>query len=220
MDESLPDELGPRLTGLRRRAREARQELAWPVERPRVLQADECAIARPSSLLWRAAGCPRDVEVDVTARRQDVLVRLEKSPEEPVPDEVTLARQSVDDVDPPGIAAVEFPQSVGETTTSELDHEVMVVQHECPREGDPAVLVRRPLVQPKEELVFGGCPEDGLPVVATRADVVAAGRIDRSRWRHRLTVGVGARLRIVCGTFVTLLSPSFDDGTGLVAPCP
>ena len=183
------DERGPRLLGFRRRARKARKELARSMEWPGMLESDERGITRPPSVLWPAARCAWDVEVDVTARGKDILVLLQEPAEEPMTDEMALPCQPVDDVDAPGEPAVQLPHPIGEAAACELNREVVVVEHERPRERDPPVLVRRTLVEPKEQLVFEGSPENGLPIVSAGTDVVAAGRIDDAQRSHRSTLG-------------------------------
>src|SRR5215475_5879308 len=108
------DKVPPDLACSCRRAREESEQLGRPMERARMLQADECTVSRPFCVLGFAAGCPRDVQVDIPAGRHDLFVGFELPPEEPVANEMTLPGQSLDHMNSPGIAAVQLSRALGE----------------------------------------------------------------------------------------------------------
>ena len=141
------DEGGPGSTRLGRRIREACQEFTRAMERSWVFEADERSIPGPLRSLGPTPGRPRDVEIHVTTRHQDVRVGPERSAKEAVPNEMSLTCVPVDHVNSPGVTAVQLTQTVREPPARELHDEVVVVQDQRPGQRDPAVLVRCSLVE-------------------------------------------------------------------------
>src|SRR5437764_14241013 len=149
------------------------EKLGRPVEWSRPLEADGRPVPAPArSLGPRVGPAYRRIEVDVDASDHHRTLGHELACEEPVPEEMTLARLAVLSVNPPRIAAVELAHPVRETAARPLDHEVMMVQYEGPRRRLPLVLGRDAPVHREKPLVLIGRPEKRSSVTAARPDVV------------------------------------------------
>jgi hypothetical protein len=110
---------------------------------------------------------------------------------------------------PPGESAVEGAHTLRESAAGEPYHEVVVVLHERPIQGLPAVFVGVTAVQGEIELVVGGRLEKRSSITTARRDVVVAEWVDLrvptghlaklahaitgQRRRHKVVTLLGAR---------------------------